>query len=285
MLQFWVPRTPEFEAAVVAAFRYSFLFSDFDPGTERTTVRILQALATFENVEQLSETIVARFLVDRALRQKLSLEGDPDKRVELVREALIDENKRAKDELVETTGEVRRLQGEVSESARTRGSLLTELEDKDRGLRLLEEQLTDARSVRADLERRVGELEAVARRAASEEEVRRTRRRYARQCALAGLVVVLGCVGGALVAAIVTKASGLGRREYWSIVTALWVLGVMVWARRTEREGISLPHVLSWGPFERFRRSGRRVRALLWTVVVGALGSAAWEWISRLGQH
>ena len=42
MLQFWVPRTSQFEEAMLGALRLPLLFHDFDPDVEAITMRILE---------------------------------------------------------------------------------------------------------------------------------------------------------------------------------------------------------------------------------------------------
>src|SRR5262249_5300685 len=98
MLQFWLPRTTEFEQAVLGSLRWPFLFQDFDPQAERVIIRILEALARFENVGDLPREVVANILLDDALRNKLSVERDVEKRVEFVKEALIKQTERIQNE-------------------------------------------------------------------------------------------------------------------------------------------------------------------------------------------
>ena len=76
MLQFWLPRTPEFEEAMLGSLRWPFLIQEFDPEAERVTVQILQTLNRFENVGDLPKDVIGGILVNEALRQKLSKEGD-----------------------------------------------------------------------------------------------------------------------------------------------------------------------------------------------------------------
>ena len=47
LLQFWVPRTKEFEEAILGSLRLPFLFQEFDTDAERTTLKILKGLGRF----------------------------------------------------------------------------------------------------------------------------------------------------------------------------------------------------------------------------------------------
>jgi hypothetical protein len=115
MLQFWLPRTAQFEEAVLGSLRWPFLFQDFDPAAERATIRILETLSRFENVGELPREVLTSILVNQALRQKLAVEGDVRKQVELVREALVEENEKVRSALASTTEEAKRLKLEVAE--------------------------------------------------------------------------------------------------------------------------------------------------------------------------
>ena len=57
--------------------------------------RILEALSRFENIEDLSKEAIHRILINDALRQRLSTESDEANEIEIVREALIEEERKA----------------------------------------------------------------------------------------------------------------------------------------------------------------------------------------------
>ncbi len=76
LLEFWVPRSPELESAMLSSLRLPMLFSEFDPTTERITTRILQTLSHFENSPKLGSHTIAKVLGSQALRQRIA-ETDP----------------------------------------------------------------------------------------------------------------------------------------------------------------------------------------------------------------
>lgn len=100
LLQFWVPRTPQFEEALLSTMRLPTVFT-LDADTERISLQILNALSTFENIGDLPTETTTRVLLNEALRQKITVEHDVSKQVDLVREALIEENKKAEQRLEE----------------------------------------------------------------------------------------------------------------------------------------------------------------------------------------
>jgi len=69
MLQFWLPRTVQFEEAIVASIKYPIFFYEYEAETEKTTIRILEVLSRFEGVGGLPKETITRVLVDDALRQ------------------------------------------------------------------------------------------------------------------------------------------------------------------------------------------------------------------------
>ena len=75
LLQFWVPRTPEFEEAVLSGMR-AFVTHDFDPEAERVTIRIMNVLSRFENADDLTSDTATTLMMNQALRQRVSKAKD-----------------------------------------------------------------------------------------------------------------------------------------------------------------------------------------------------------------
>jgi hypothetical protein len=141
LLQFWLPRTQEFEEAILDSLRLPLLFQEFDSSAERVTVRILETLARFEKVEQLSATVISNILVNQALRQEIALERNAQKQVELVRDALVEENEKVRQHLERTSEEKERLTAEVSDKNKVIDELKAKLAKQGEQARSLEEQL------------------------------------------------------------------------------------------------------------------------------------------------
>jgi hypothetical protein len=93
LLQFWVPRTKEFEEAVLGSLRLPFLFQDFDAEAERTSLRILKGIGRFENSEHLPEEAITDVVLNEALRARIKTEQDEAAETTLIRDALLEEMK------------------------------------------------------------------------------------------------------------------------------------------------------------------------------------------------
>ena len=77
MLQFWIPSAVSLDEALVGSLRQPLLFLPFDMESEQVTVRILNQLSRYENVNDLEVEVVAEILTNQALRNRL-IEVKPD---------------------------------------------------------------------------------------------------------------------------------------------------------------------------------------------------------------
>lgn len=93
LLQFWVPRTREFEEAMLGSLRLPFLFQPFDPEAERTSLRILKGLARFAGNESIPEEALTRVVLNDGLRSRLTPDQSAEAESALIRDALVDEMK------------------------------------------------------------------------------------------------------------------------------------------------------------------------------------------------
>ena len=103
LLQFWVPRTKEFEEAMLGSLRLPFLFQEFDAVAERTTLKILCGLGRFEGSSELPEATISNVVMNDGLRARLERKAPGDEEIILIRDALLEEkNKRLDAELQKT---------------------------------------------------------------------------------------------------------------------------------------------------------------------------------------
>ena len=93
LLQFWVPRTKEFEEAILGSMRLPFLFQEFDVKAEHTSLRILKSMGRFEGSEQISEETISRVMLNEGLRARLDSGENESIEAELIRDALVEEMK------------------------------------------------------------------------------------------------------------------------------------------------------------------------------------------------
>jgi hypothetical protein len=93
LLQFWVPRTNEFEEAILGSLRLPFLFQEFDAEAERTSLRILKGIGRFEGSEHLPEEAITDVVLNEGLRARIKSEQNEEAETALIRDALLDEMK------------------------------------------------------------------------------------------------------------------------------------------------------------------------------------------------
>jgi hypothetical protein len=92
ILQLWVPRDAEFEAAVLSNLRFPFLFTEFDADAEYTTIRIIDQISRYENIDDLPEDTLRSVLFNKALRAKIEQPEYKNKESIIIKEAIIEEN-------------------------------------------------------------------------------------------------------------------------------------------------------------------------------------------------
>jgi hypothetical protein len=113
MLQFWMPRSPQLEEALLSNLRLPLLFYDFDPVVEKATISILRTLSRFEGSERLSEETISNILVNEELRRRMILETDEEEQVRIVRDAIVEEDEKVRSEVVAARKNVEQLESQV----------------------------------------------------------------------------------------------------------------------------------------------------------------------------
>jgi hypothetical protein len=259
LLQFWVPRTPEFEAALLGAMRLPLLFSAFDAGAEVVTVQILQALSRFEDVGSLPKETVRAILLNDALRQRIASERDINKQIELVREALIEEHKSVALKLREADEKGAKLAEAVEEQKRAIAELARTVEA---GAQHIDAARAETEALRFELS---GLKEADA--------ARRTRGRFALQWVLSPAVIVSFVVP---IGASRFTGGWTPRFWFWSASSWCLCLAALFWV--VERQGSKNPLVASWRLFEQLRRFRKFLYGAL---ILPMLSRMVWE----LGRH
>lgn len=131
LIQFWVPRTERLEESLIDTLRLPLFFQSFDPEDEKATIRVLEAISRFENVDDIPEPTLKIILANQVLRARLH-EGDAtnDEVFALVRDELLTQHK-------ETVSALSKAQDNL---AQTQASLDAEREGRERSAR----QLSDA---------------------------------------------------------------------------------------------------------------------------------------------
>jgi hypothetical protein len=146
LLQFWVPRSKDFEEAMLGSMRLPFLFQEFNAEAEQTTLKILRGLGKFHVGEEVSEETITQVVLNDSLRTKLSGEVvDDQDEAELIRDALVEE---MKSQLASEKEKAR----EAEEKAQSKTS------EAEMQVRAREQALNE----KSELEKRIEKLEAVS---------------------------------------------------------------------------------------------------------------------------
>lgn len=107
LLQFWIPRTEEFEEAMLKSLKLPFLFHEFDSEAERVTIEILNVLSAYEQQEttSLSTDTLKRIVLNETLRKQVSLSSSQTEKEQSVENALIKEMKLQEEKHIKETKE------------------------------------------------------------------------------------------------------------------------------------------------------------------------------------
>lgn len=276
MLQFWMPRTQKFEEAMLSSMRLPFLFQEFDPAAERVTIRILEVLGRFENVGDLSKETITAILIKDALRQKLSSESDIKKQIELVKEALIEENQKTIKELEISKQEAEILRKEVNEKKniirKIEAEIATQRSENSEMKRLLSEEKKE----RERLEGRLLQLEKELAFREQKDQTRKAIGRFVRGWIPISLSVV--ALVGLLTGSVSIKFLKL---SFWEICVIAWAVFLAIWIGLTDRCGLRNEVVRGSRLFVYFHKFKVLLFTLLAAVFLGVLGNAFWEWIKR----
>jgi len=272
LLQFWVPRTSDFEEAMLGSLRLPFLFQEFDVEAERISLAILKGLGRFEGTDGLSEAAVTRIVFNEGLRARLRAERPDDEEIELIRDALVNE-------MGELAAHQAVRASKLEASVRQRDITISELqkeqqksrEENERMLRELQSERQRSRQVEQSLESQAKTINQLQTKWDSLEETRAVRRAYAVYFAVLGMLVVLAVLLSWVLATTLPIASTIGTAN-----TALFI-GIPIfvalhlffeWCMRNNKR------VMRIGLF----RETRKLRKWLWAVVVcgfvfGVLGN------------
>jgi uncharacterized coiled-coil protein SlyX len=264
MLQFWVPRSAEFERAMLSSMRLPVIVGDFDRDAEKVTIRILQVLSRFENVGDLPSETIAAILVNDALREKMRLPMERAKEVDLIKEALIAEHQAAKEALAATSEKAARLQGEVGQGARTIEGLQTQVATQRQ---VLDEELERRRGV----EKKVQDWQEAEVTRQNREANRKTARRFlAFKVALPLLAILVSAFFAAR-----TSAQISGWRFGWAFLGFLSTL-LLPWGWLSDYHGAKQDAVKDTRAFALFHRTRAWLFWLLGILACGVGANAAW---------
>jgi len=259
LLQFWVPMDSELETALFSAIRLPTVLAPFDSQAEKVSLKILNALSTFENIAEMPEDTTTRILLNEALRQKLALEKDLTAQIELVKEALIEENRKAEERVIaekarsaEIQQQSKSLEGRLAKSLQNEVALQTALQEA----LAREKAATESNERFARLERERADSQLALR------ERRRTRFLFTSVYVIS-LVVCL---------AAYVEAQRVFRQHL--AIALMGAFALVAWAVLFWRQGSRNKYVREWLPF-RLVMAAKFWLAL--AILGGIIGNGAWE--------
>jgi uncharacterized membrane protein len=268
MLQFWVPRTEILDEAQLANLRLPLLFSRFDAEAERVAMAILGVLGRFENAEDLSVETIASLLVNETLRARMQTTPKLENQIQLIKDALIEEQKKLQEELKERERKLKQKEKETME--------------KEETIRKLEEKIKQEEELRKSTEKRLqrAEEEIEKWKVKFEEEERRRqveeRHRVHRNFLILWLALPLFII--LLIASVLMFVLKL--RLIWliTIVGILLIVWVLLFDHKAKKKLINHPVVERIHKFKAW---------LIGTIIVGSvvehtIRELAWEWIKSL---
>lgn len=132
MLQFWIPRSQEFEEAMLSSLRLPFLYQEFDGSAEKTTLKILRAMGRFHLGDDVTEEAITNVLVNEELRKRLQMPHPEEEEATLVRDVLIEE---MRSELSAEKERADKAEAEAQAHAKDKATIMGQLDSvKDRAI-------------------------------------------------------------------------------------------------------------------------------------------------------
>lgn len=269
LLQFWVPRTVEFERTLYSSWLWPLLFQGFDPEMEGTTIRILKTLARFEDVGDIPTEVLDHVLVNQALRQRISSEREIASQIELVKDALIQETRRVAEELKTARHEAKEKESQIVAREQQIRDQDQTIESQKQKMIELEQKLEASNKTQELLSSQLTGLEEKI----NLELKRKERGKF-----------VVGWMISPIIAIFLIGAGmsyGLDKWfdwDFWKTAIATWGILLIIGIWLTDRKGSSSPVIAEHHIFKFFHRFRNW---FLGTVVVGVLLDLCAEAIKR----
>jgi hypothetical protein len=269
MLQFWVPRTVEFEEAIVGSLRLPLLSQEFDAAAERISIRILNIISRYENAADLPPATVSSILMNTALRQRLSLEREGEKQVQLVREAIVEQYRKTQEQLDTATRSTQKLEKDLSEKSAEFDHLQRELRLKTAQIEDVSGNLSSERVKAQELGVRLADVEA---RLTQKEQAERDRRKRT-QLALFSMLMSSCLAILLLLAWLLQRVSPPLFAGNWRV---LYLLALLIWVWAADLVGSRQSTIAAWPPFARIHSLKVWI---FYVLFVGAAGNALWDFL------
>lgn len=288
LLQFWVPRSKEFEIAMLGGMRLPFLFQEFDIKAEQTSVAIISKLGRFEGNEGFSEETIFNVVVNEGLRARIREGHSEEVEVQLVRDALVEElnielqshQAKAKQALLEVELEKQNnksLEAELKVSGAALAISSTEKIERDQIIEQLQQELNCEREAVKHLEIQKNKLIETIHEEHEESKRKENRKKSVR---LAQIVYLTAMFFALVVSGFAGWQSKHLFLSYINNLISLYALmltfGISVFITLHllfEKSLNNNSHILHIWPFKLMRRFRYILWFILATVWLGAIGS------------
>lgn len=279
MLQFWEPRTPDFEEALLGSLRLPFLFPEFDSASERVTIDILKALSRYENVGDLSTETITEVLLDQVVRQNISANDNAEQQFEVVNSAIVAQDAQIRSQLETMQQQIEELESRNVDKEEPSQAIQEQLSAERQSTSELSQRLAESQAQVTSIESKVKSLQLELAQQNQDAVERGLTQRFARNWVAIPLasVLVLATIG-ALV---------LGRYTGWETWQAGLIVGaalVLIWVTLADWKGTQSPVISRRASFARFHRLKNLVFAGLIVIILGVVANALWDKIRELFQ-
>jgi hypothetical protein len=281
MLQLWLPRTPELDAAMFESLA-AMIPQFFDSDSEEMSIRILRALSRFEDVDDLPEETVTSILLNKALRHRMAGSKEVEDEVALLRDAIVSQLAEIKAALDRERSKAIALSAELtsitSQSAEQAAAQAAQLKDEELRRTVAEGALKTEREEASKLSARMSALEASleAERDQNREALLSANRRRARQVYCWQMIAT--AIPLALLCPMAIRATssyysvraGMASGIVLSLAMAIWLsVAILVGSRRNS--------IGTWQAFRVSRRVAAFLLASAWAIFLSVVAGAIWQ--------
>ena len=226
------------------------------------------------------EEVVSQVLFNEALRQRIALEPDINKQIEIVESALVESHRALSQELNVTRSEVSRRESEIKQlqqlvNARE-GDFRKQQEamrQKDEKIKLLEQKLQKIESKTVELQRILQEKQR-------EDEVGAARRGFVYKIIMSLLGILL------LVVTLTVFSHSFIAIATWQIFVGYLAFTLIAWIEFVDRRGTNAKHISEWMLFARFHSIKKWLFSglgfILIALIENAIGDMLWEPLKQL---
>jgi ABC-type multidrug transport system fused ATPase/permease subunit len=248
----------ELETALFSAIRLPTVLAPLDYQAEKVSLRILNALSSFENIAEMPEETTIRILLNDALRQKLALEKDVATQIELVKEVLIEENRKAEERVIAEKNR----NMEMQQQSKTLEERLTKSIESEKELQsALQKALAREKATKEENDR----LIQLERERVNSQIILRKSRRSRILFATEYIISLIAC--------LCCYFEAQRSLDQHMVVALVEVFVLAVWAFFFWRQGSRSVFIRDWTPFQLV------MKFKFWlavTIIGGIIGNGAW---------